>query len=52
MAGKGGALRAPSFREVNLDFWLEGGGKGGGRGGRGWRGGLGGGGGGGGRRGG
>ena len=45
MAGKGGAPRAPSFREVNLDFWLEGGG-------RGWRGGLGGGGGGGGRRGG
>ena len=31
MAGKGGAPRAPSFREVNLDFWLEGGGKGGGR---------------------
>ena len=52
MAGKGGAPRAPSFREVNLDFWLEGGGKGGGRGGRGWRGGLGAGGGGGGRRGG
>ena len=35
MAGKGGAPRAPSFRGVNLDFWLEGGGKGGGRGGRG-----------------
>ena len=26
MAGKGGAPRAPSFREVNLDFWLEEGG--------------------------
>ena len=30
MAGKGGALRALSFREMNLDFWLKGGGKGGG----------------------
>ena len=29
MTGKGGALRAPSFREMNLDFWLKGGGKGG-----------------------
>ena len=30
LAGKGGAPRAPSFREMNLDFWLKGGGKGGG----------------------
>ena len=28
MAGKGGTPRAPSFREMNLDFWLKGGGKG------------------------
>ena len=28
--GKGGAPRAPSFRDMNLDFWLKGGGKGGG----------------------
>ena len=44
MAGKGGAPRAPSFRDMNLDFWLKGGGKGGGEGrggdgGRGWEGG-------------
>ena len=29
MAGKGGAPRAPSFRDMNLDFWLKGGGEGG-----------------------
>ena len=51
MAGKGGAPRAPSFRDMSLDFWLKGG-KGGGRGGGGWGKGLGGGRGNGGRRGG
>ena len=30
MAGKGGAPRAPSFRDMNLDFELKGGGRGGG----------------------
>ena len=53
MAGKGGAPRAPSFRDMSLDFWLKGGGKGGGGGeGGGWGKGLGGGRGNGGRRGG
>ena len=52
MAGKGGAPRAPSFRDMSLDFCLKGGGKGGGRGGGGWGKGLGGGRGNGGRRGG
>ena len=33
MAGKEGARRAPSFRDMNLDFWLKGVGKGGERGG-------------------
>ena len=23
MAGKGVALRAPSFRDMNLDFWIK-----------------------------
>ena len=41
VAGKGGAPRAPSFREVNLDFWLKGGGKGGGEGREGMEGGVG-----------
>ena len=31
MAGKGGAPRAPFIRDMNLDFWHKGGGKGGGR---------------------